>query len=196
MQIEERIPDDCGALNRRIRGELNAEQRDRYRAALLAIEGHATLAIMTTLARSRGFVQRWAYAYRDGGIEAIAQQPRGGSKPKLDMARQAAFIARFKAGPIPETDGALCTLRGRDAVRILAREYGVAYSLNGAYQLLHRNGLSCLKPRPRHRKNDPQAMEQWLDNAPLLSSVCEMSTLANGSKSGFRTKPDSANRAR
>ena len=196
MQIEERTPDDGDELKRRIRGELNAEQRDRYRVVLLAIEGHETLAIMTTLARSRGFVQRWAYAYRDGGIDAIAAKARGGSKPKLDAAKQARFIARFRGGPIPEADGALCTLRGRDAVRILAQEYGVAYSLNGAYQLLHRHGLSCLKPRPRHRKNDPQAMEQWLDNAPLFSSVCEMNMPTNGSRSGSRTKRDSANRAR
>ena len=34
---------------------------------------------------------------------------------------------------------------------------------------MHRVGLSCLKPRPRHRKNDPRAMAEWLDRAPLLS---------------------------
>ena len=78
MHIDERNTGDCDELNRRIRGESDAAQRDRYRAALLAIEGHETQTIMTMLARSRGFVQRWAYAYRDGGIEAIAVQPCGG----------------------------------------------------------------------------------------------------------------------
>jgi hypothetical protein len=28
------------------------------------------------LQRSRGFVQRWAYAYREGGIEALKEKPR------------------------------------------------------------------------------------------------------------------------
>lgn len=195
MHIDERNTGDCDELNRRIRGESDAAQRDRYRAALLAIEGHETQTIMTMLARSRGFVQRWAYAYRDGGIEAIAVQPCGGSEAKLEATEQAAFIARFQAGPT-DADGGRCTLRGKDAVRILADEYGVQYSLNGAYKLLHRHGLSCLKPRPRHRKNDPQAMTQWLTDAPLLSSVCVRNIPTGVSKSGSRTKRASVNKAR
>jgi len=167
MHISERTAGDRRRLAGLIRRERDAEQRDRYRAALLAIEQQSTRTIMTMTARSRGFVQRWAYAYRDGGIEAIAARPCGGSQPKLDAARQAEFIARFKAGPT-EADGGLCTLRGKDAVGILEREYGVRYSLNGVYKLLHRNGLSCLRPRPRHRKNDPEAMRQWLDDAPFF----------------------------
>lgn len=195
MHIKERAVGDCQELNRRVRVERDAEQRDRYRAARLAIEGQQTLAIMTTLARSRGFVQRWAYAYRDGGIEAIVEQPCGGSKARLDAATAAKFIERFKAGPT-EADGEVCTLRGKDAVRILAQEFGVEYSLNGAYQLLHRHGLACLKPRPRHRHNDPAAMQQWLDNAPLFFSACVTNTPANTSKSGSRTKLASVSKAR
>ncbi len=195
MHIIERTAGDRDELAQLMRNERDAEQRDRYRAALLAIERHPTQTIMTMTARSRGFVQRWAYAYRDGGIEAIAPRPCGGSQPKLDAAQQIEFIARFKAGPT-DTDGGLCTLRGKDAVRILEHEYGVRYSLNGAYKLLHRNGLSCLKPRPRHRKNDPEAMQQWLDDAPLLFSACATSTPTSASKSGSRTKQDSVNKAR
>ena len=72
------------------------------------------------------------------------------------------------AGPT-DADGGQCTLRGRDAQRILEREFGQAYSLGGAYDLLHRVGFSCLRPRPRHRRNDPAAMKQWLDDAPPFS---------------------------
>lgn len=194
MHIKARDSGDLSHLKRRIRHEHDAEQRDRYRVALLAIDGHATQTIMTMLSRSRGFVQRWAYAYRDAGIDAIARRPCGGSEPKLDPAMEAAFIKRFKSGPT-DADG-VCTLRGKDAVRILAEEFGTAYSLNGAYKLLHRHGLACLKPRPRHRKNDPQAMQQWLDHAPFLSSVCKPITPTSRSKFGSRTKHDSANKAR
>ncbi len=195
MHIKVREPGDRDRLKGCIGPERDAEQRDRYRAALLAIDGQPTKAVMTMLSRSRGFVQRWAYAYRDGGIDAIMVQPCGGSEPKLDAPMQAKFITLFKAGPT-DADGGNSTLRGKDAVRILAEEFGVTYSLNGVYQLLHRHGLACLKPRPRHRKNDPQAMQQWLDRAPLLSDVCRLSTPTRRSKSGCRTKPDSANKAR
>ena len=77
----------------------------------------------------------------------------------------------FLSGKGPtEADGGVCTLRGLDAVAVLEREFGVAYSLKGAYDLLHRLGFSCLRPRSRHRKNEPAAMDQFRRDAPLLSS--------------------------
>ena len=54
-------------------------------------------------------------------------------------------------------------------MRILNEEFGVEYTLNGAYDLLHRLNLSCLTPRPRHEKNDPEAMKAFKQSAPLLS---------------------------
>ena len=168
MHIQERAPGDAVELTRRVRAQREAEQRDRYRTALLAIDGLETKQIQTRLGRSRGFVQRWAYAYRDGGVDALVARPRGGSAPKLPPERQKQFIERFKAGPA-ENDGGVCRLGGKEAVRILETEFGVGYTLTGAYELLHRNGLSCLRPRPRHRKSDPDAQKQWVQRAPLLS---------------------------
>ena len=52
--------------------------------------------------------------------------------------------------------------------RILASEFGVKYSLDGAYDLLERLGYSCLTPRPLHEKSDPQQIEQFKQHAPLL----------------------------
>ena len=168
MNIPARDPKDIDELRRLIRGEGNAKQRDRYRAVLLAIEGLETDAIIGALGRSRGFVQRWAYVYRDHGIDAIAPKRSPGARPKLAGDQVAAFKARFESGPT-QADGGLCTLRAKDAARILEQEFGVRYSLSGAYDLLHRLGYSCLKPRPRHRKSDPAAMAQWKASAPLLS---------------------------
>ena len=58
--------------------------------------------------------------------------------------------------------------RGRDVVAILEREFGVKYSLDGAYGLLERLGYSCLSPRPLHEKNDPAAVADFKARAPLL----------------------------
>ena len=168
MHIQERASGDVVELARRARAQRDAEQRDRYRAALLATNGLETRQIQDRLGRSRGFVQRWAYAYRDGGVGALLARPRGGSAPKLPPERQKGFIERFKAGP-SESDGGVCRLGGKDAMRILQAEFGVEYSLAGAYELLHRNRLSCLRPRPRHRKSGPGAQKQWVERAPPLS---------------------------
>ena len=85
---------------------------------------------------------------------------------KLPRDQEEAFKPRLDAGPT-DADGGVCTLRGKDVVRILEQEFGVRYSLDGAYDLLRRLGYACLTPRPRHRKNDPQAMAAWKQDPPL-----------------------------
>ena len=102
---------------------------------------------------------------------------------------------RFKSGPT-EADEQRCTLRGKDAQRILEQEFKVKYTLGGAYDLLHRLGFSCLKPRPKHRKNDVHVMAQWLEDAPLFSSDNASNTQRRRSKSGSKMKPGSASKAR
>jgi transposase len=159
---------DSEHLDALIAKEKAAAQRDRLRAVRLALEGEEAMEIASVLGRSRRFVQEWVYAYRDGGIEAIRPGKSSGRPPRLPREKEPQFKARMLAGPT-DSDGGVCTLRGVDAMKILEQEFGVRYSLDGVYDLLHRLRLSCLVPRPRHRKNDPKLMQDWLDSAPLLS---------------------------
>jgi transposase len=177
-----------------IRQASNAKQRDRWRAVELAIAGESTPSIIRMLGRSRGFVQRWCYAYRDGGLDAVKAQSPPGRPTRLPAEQHEAFKQRVLSGPRDE-DG-VCTLRGRDFIDILEREFGAAYSLNGVYELLHRLNLSVLTPRPQHRKSDEQAMEQWVERAPFLSVRCSGNTPSKPSQSGSRTKRGSANKGR
>jgi transposase len=172
-------PGDVAELRRRIAAERSALQRDRLRAALLAIEGDedgggggggelTREQIAVRLGRSRQFVDQWVGRYRTLGLAGLTRRKAKGNPPSLTPEQAAAFRARLLAGPT-EADGGACTLRGRDAQRILADEFNVPLKLSAVYEWMHRVGLSCLKPRPRHRKNDPRAMAEWLDRAPLLS---------------------------
>jgi transposase len=167
MDVTERAAGECERLRRLVRTERNALRRDRWRAVLLALGGTDAPTIARMLGRARRSVQDWCYAYRDGGVDAVQPEPRPGRRPKLPREREAELVARLDAGPRPE-DG-VCTLRGRDVVRILAREFGVSYSLDGAYDLLERLGYSCLAPRPRHERGDALAQQAFKEQAPLLS---------------------------
>ena len=194
MDVQLHDASDQERLAALVRSERNATQRDRYRAVHLALQGMTAPEIVRRLDRSRRFVQQWVYRYRDGGLDNLGERPRPGQPPKLRRADETSFLARLDAGPQP-SDG-VCTLRGRDVQRILTREFCATYSLAGAYSLLHRLGYSCLKPRPRHRKNDPAAMAAWKQNAPLLFRKSDLNTPNKKSKSGFRMKAASANKAR
>ena len=167
MDVTLHHADDAATLTALIRQEHNAKQRDRYRVVELAIADEQCPTIMRMLGRSRGFVQRWAYAYRDGGLGAIAVKPQPGRPTILPADQHDAFRKRVLDGPT-QSDG-VAALRGRDMLGILEREFGVSYSLGGLYDLLHRLDLSVLVPRPRHRKSDPEAMARWVERAPLLS---------------------------
>jgi transposase len=168
MKVMIRREGDLERLDELIAREKVAVQRDRLRAVRLALDGVEALGIAATLGRSRRFVQEWAYAYRDGGVEAIEPGKSSGRPTKLPRDKEQAFRARMLGGAT-EADGGVCSLRGVDALKILEAEFGARYTLDGVYDLLHRLKLSCLVPRPRHRKNDPQVMRQWLEDAPLLS---------------------------
>lgn len=167
MNVSERSAGDVMELTRRARAESDALQRDRYRAVLLALDGDEAVEIAEALGRARRGVQDWVYAYRDGGIDNLLPGKSPGRPTKLPREREAEFRARLGAGPRP-ADG-VCTLRGKDVVSILEREFGVKYSLDGAYDLLERLGYSCLTPRPRHEKNDPAAVAEFKEQSPLLS---------------------------
>ena len=174
MQVTEHQEGDCGRLRALARAERKANQRDRFRAVVWALEGQKKLDIARQLGVAKGTVENWVYAYRDGGVEALYPKKAPGAVAKLTPEQQEAFRQRMLAGPRPE-DG-VCTLRGLDAVRILETEFGKRYSRNGAYDLLRRLGFSCLSPRPRHEKNDPEAMEAFRRDAPLFSNACDRTT--------------------
>jgi transposase len=168
LRITEREPGDVAELERRAAAERDALRRDRYRAVVLALEGRAAAEVASALGRSRRGVQQWAYRYRDGGADAVQPKRRAGRAPRLPREQEPALAARLDAGPTPADNG-VCTLRGKDVVRILEQEFGVKYTPAGAYELLERLGYSCLAPRPRHEKGDPAEQERFRAAAPLLS---------------------------
>lgn len=169
MLIVEREPGDVQRLRASARREKCAEQKDRLMAAALAVERIPTARIGHALGRSRRFVQRWAYAYRDGGIGALRDKPRGGSVAKITGVLRDRLKARLEAGPTAADK--VCVLRGKDIQRIAREELGADVSLSSVYRTLHAMSYSCLVPRPRHEHQDPEAQKVFAtERAPLLSA--------------------------
>lgn len=183
MNVEPHQLTDLKELRKRIRKEPNAKQRDRWRAVLLALEGKTTAEIMDKLGRSKNFVQRWVYFYRDHGLERIRPLKQTGQPTKLPRDQEQTFLERIDSDPR--------ILRGTDIQEILREQFGATYTLNGAYALLHRLGYGPLKPRPVNPKKKAEDEQAWKDSAPFLSKRSRTPTRAKRSKSGSRTSADS-----
>lgn len=137
------------------RREPVARRRVRLRTLVLAKRGRTAPQIVEALGISRRSVQRVVERYNREGLAVLDDRPGRGRKQRLSEDQVDAFRQRVDAGPT-EVDG-VCAFTGEHLRGVLEREFGVLYSLNGVYALLHRHGYSCLMPRPRHEDADPAA---------------------------------------
>jgi transposase len=165
MKAKSRDPSDAGQLRELVREESNAKQRDRYRVALLAVEGLDGKElnreqIAAVVGRSRQFVDEWVNRYRHGGIKALVAKKQPGRSPRLTADEQQQLKAALDAGPQEGFDQR-SVFFGQDIRELIKRKFNKTYSLSGVYKLLSNLGYSWLCPRPRHPKGDPAAQDAF-----------------------------------
>lgn len=191
MHVEDRHGLD--ELRRETRAQKDARMRIRLQAIILARQGRTAEEIASALNASRRPVQEWVRRYNQSGVEGLRRRPGQGRREKLSVEERDRLCARIEAAPRKEDE--VCTLRGKDIRRILHKEFGKLYHLNGVYALLHRLGYSCLMPRPKHRQADPEAQEAFKKTSWRRSKPFARRMLKNAWKSGSRTKPASVSKA-
>lgn len=159
-------------LERIEREENDAHRSKRLRIVILAIRGFTAPAVAMSVGLSRRVCQRWVGRFNEFGLDGLEDRRGGQERLPLTIEQQETMRKRLDAGPLRED--AVCSLRGVDLKRILAEEFGVLRSLSAVYKLLHRLGYSYLRPRPRHRKADPQAQEEFQQQLPRrLRAIAE-----------------------
>ena len=136
------------------RTEKNAKLAQRIHGVYLASKGLTCPEIMVITTAARRTIQQWVRKYNRHGIVGLKDKPRPGTPTKLPRKKELKFQKRIEAGPT-KIDG-VSVLNGTAIRRILEREFGILYSKQGLYDLLHRLGYSCLCPRPQHENSNPQ----------------------------------------
>jgi transposase len=153
------------ALRQVAKRERDALLRIRIQIIILATQGRTAPQISQALSMSRRNLQRWVKLYNDQGLEGLKDR-RGGNHRhlKTDQEQQIAdYLTSTAADP---RDG---VRRGEDLRRWIEGQFGVVYSLTGAYDLLHRLGFSWLMPRPRHAKASKEAQDEFKKKRPRKS---------------------------
>jgi len=141
-------------LKRLAKRQKDARLLLRLQMIVLARRGRTAPQISASLSVARRTVQDWVRRYNLGGLEGLRDRRRGGNQRKLND-RQEQRILDYLKQQAEDPHGGV--RRGEDLRQWINRQFGVLYSLPGTYDLLHRLGYSCLMPRPRHKKTDPQA---------------------------------------
>jgi transposase len=150
---------DYGVAIRETAAELAAaERRQRQRAGadraklLRLLKSGAAPSLRrgaALLGYSERQAQRWWKRYAMGGLEALlAVTPHLGPAERITPAAWTGLAAEMRAGRIA---------RLKDAQAYLRERHGIAYSLNGVWELLRRRQAKPKTGRKRHVKADPAA---------------------------------------
>ena len=162
MHVEYKMP--VAELERLERLEKDARSAKLIRIVILATNGYTAPAISRSVGLSRRICQRWVYRYNEFGVEGLKDRRTNHLTGSLTPEELSEFNKRVEAGPKPEDK--VCTLRGNDFKRILKDEFGVFRCLSHVYNLLHKLGYSCLKPRPKHYKSNAKQQEEFIKTLP------------------------------
>ncbi len=168
---------------------------DRLHAVRLAREGRTGAEISAALGRSPRWVFAWCQRYNEQGVEGLFDRPRSGQPKRLDDAGREKLKGLVDEGPDLERDG-VSTWTGEAVRALVAREFGVDYSLSQIYNLAARLGFSWITPRPKHPESDPDEQKRWKNEQfPSRSRKSKRRTRKRKSSAGSATNRVSGKKA-
>ena len=148
-----------GDLKRLLHRRQFAPIKDRMMAVVLRRTGKSLRFISAVVGRSVDFVKQWNDRFKNQGAVGLYDRSNRSKQSKLTDELRADFRKRVIAGPT--TEDQVSVFRISDLQRILKQEFGTDYSLSAISKMLRRMGLSRLRPRPKHEKNDAQKITEW-----------------------------------
>lgn len=175
-----------------LRREKRSVNQIRIRAVLSVARGNHVPMVARSMSVAERAVRTWVHGYDRRGLVGLQDQ-RKGRQCRLSDSQLEKIRKRLREGAQPE-DG-VCSLRGRDIRRLLEKELHVRYCRSSVYYLLHHQlGMSYLKPRPLHRKTDPEAQAAFKKTSEKSCKKSGKRVRIDGSRSGSRTKAGSASK--
>ena len=168
----------------------------RMLALALVLEGSSREEAARAAGMDRQTLRDWVHRYNEAGLAGLRDRPRSGRKPRLTAEQEAELVTAVERGPDPDRDGVVrwrrvdlrALIEARFAVRLHERTVG---------EVLRRLGFARLSVRPKHPKADAAAQAAFKKASPIwCARRCPSTPAASRSRSGFRTRPASASRAR
>jgi len=124
-------------LRRLCRQHRHARVRIRLTAVLMAKQGLPATDIGKSLDYCHRAVQQWIRRYNEEGVDGLADRPRSGRPRKLSPQQEQSLVRHLEH--MKKSDS---KCGGQKICEYIKREFGVKYTLDGIYKLLHRLGLN------------------------------------------------------
>ncbi len=153
--IDQLQPYDFDRLARR---EPDGRRRLRLIALAHLKDGKSYADVAAALRVTRHAVMRWVQWFTAGGVARLAGMPHDWSTQRLAKEHEEAFRVAVEQLQRERGGG---RVRGEDIRQLLAGQFGVAYSLNGVYDLLKRLGLVWISARAVSPYADPVAQAEF-----------------------------------
>ncbi len=174
----------------------NARTARRMLAIAQVLEGVDRETAAKTCGMDRQTLRDWAHRYNAEGLDGLDNRKSPGRRRRLSPAQKGELAALVEKGPDPEKDGVV-RWRRVDLKRRIKEMFGVEMHERTVGKQLAALGYVRLSVRPQHPKADEQAQEEFKKNSRGTSRPLSPSTpVESPSKSGSKTKPASASRAR
>ena len=198
----------AGDLRREAARCRDARAARRMLALALVLEGASREEAARAAGMDRQTLRDRVHRYDEEGLAGLRDRPRSGRRPRLTPGQEAELVTAAERGPDPDRDGVVrwrrvdlrALIEARFAVRPHERSVGkVPRRLGGACPPAGRrpDRGARLSVRPRHPKADEAAQAASEKASPSWSRRrCPSTRAASRSRSGSRTRPASASRAR
>ena len=186
----------AGDLRREAARCRDARAARRMLALALVLEGASREEAARAAGMDRQTLRDWVHRYNAEGLPGLHDRRRPGPRPRLTPGQEAELEAVVERGPDPDRDGVV-RWRRVDLKALIEARFAVRLHERSVGKVLRRLGFARLSVRPKHPKADEAAQEAFEKTSPIWSRRrCPGAPAASRSRSGSRTRPASAGRAR
>jgi len=146
----------------------------RQRTIHAVQNGESPEIVARVLGVSRAAIYNWLAKYRQGGLGQLDARKRGGRPPKLDgQALRFIYDTVTMKNPMQlKFPFALWT--SAMVVKLIYDTYAIRLSRSSVSRLLNQLGLSAQRPLWRAYQQDPEKVQQWLnDQFPKIKALAK-----------------------
>src|SRR5919205_4015595 len=186
----------AGGLRREAARCRDARAARRMLALALVLEGASREDAARAAGMDRQTLPDWVHRYNAEGLPGLRDRPRSGCRPRLTPEQEAELATAVEQRPDPDRDGVV-RWRRVDLRALIETRFAVRLHERTVGKVLRRLGFTRLSVRPKHPKADEAAQAAFKKASPSWwRDPCPSMPVADRSRSGFRTRPASASRAR